>query len=279
MQFEITTMNSNRDNKLKPLFRNEYSTIRPSGIRECLRTEDIPADNRSRTRVLETINSYYGYLNSAEEDHADPAIPGCFAVRLAHSLINAIAGKRCDLTAQGRFKNGFFRYCVQMAHESGLAEEIDDDELLIIYIKQCLHLLKASGIVRRVKGLATITETTLSSRTLFYRLFNAFWDRVNWEDIFPSDAGSARELKTCRSLLKDLVLRHYGAVSVNDIANEFFDMTGFSARNDLLATSFLDFYFFTWLSHFGIVRYSRGREFQPVRITVTEAGRACLGPI
>ena len=114
---------------------------------------------------------------------------------------------------------------------------------------------------------------------MFYRLFNAFWNLVRWEDIFPSDPESARELKITRNILKDLVLRHYGAVSLNDIANEFFDMTGFSTPNDLLVISFLDFYFFTWLRHFGMIRYSNGTEIAPVRITVTDTGRTFLGPI
>ena len=142
-------MTINHDNKSKLPLYDEYSPIRPGNIRKCFRSEDIPADNRTHAQVLETINRYYGYLSDAEEHHPGVDMSGCFAVRLAFFIIEIISGKRCALTAKGRFRKGFFEYCMQKAIESGLADEIGDDELLIIYIKQCLHFLTVSGIVQR----------------------------------------------------------------------------------------------------------------------------------
>jgi hypothetical protein len=273
------TMTINYDNKSKQPLLDEYSIIRSKNIRKCLRNEDHPADYRERVKVLESINRYYGYLRDAENNSPGIDIHGCFAVRLAFFLIDVVSAKKNRLTAQGHFRKNFYRDCMKQAAESGLADEIKDDGLLIIYIKQCLHLLTVSGILRRKGTAAVLDRSAISRGTLFHRLFNAFWDLARWEDIFPSDTESARELKISRHILKDMVLRHHGAVSLNRVANDFFDMTGFSAPNDLLSISFLDFYFFTWLRHFGMIRYSNGPEYAPVRITVTNAGRMYLSSI
>lgn len=272
-------MTINRDNKSKLQILDEYSSIQPAGIKKCLRGEDVPADNRAAAQILKTINSYYGYLNNAQENPPSVAVDGCFAVRLAFLLVDAVSSGKCPLTAQGRFKKSFYTRCMQKAHESGLADEIGDDGLLIIYIKQCLNLLTVGGILRKKGAAASVAGAALSSRAMFHRLFSSFWDLASWEDIFPSDPESARDLKTSRHVLKDLALRHYGAVRMNDIANDFFDMTGFSVRNNLMAISFIDFYFFTWLRHFGMIRYSTGPELAPVSITVTDAGRTFLSSI
>lgn len=272
-------MTINRDKKTKLPLLEEYSTIRPGNIKKCLRNEDIPSENRARVQVLETINRFYGYLSDTEENRPGIDMSGCFAVRMAFLVIDVISGKRCALTATGRFRKGFFEYCLHKANKAGLSEEIGDDELLVIYFKQCLHLLTVSGIVRREGDRAAVSCASISPRAMFHRLFNSFWNLVRWEEIFASDPESARELKIGRNILKDLVLRHHGAVSLSSIANEFFDLTGFSAPNDLLAVSFLDFYFFTWLRHFSMIRYSNGPEHAPVRITVTDAGRTILSAI
>ena len=191
-------------------------------------------------------------------------------------LIVAIAGCDIPLRKSGAFDKSFYQFCIESSAASELAEEIGDPELLIIYIKQCLHLLKASGIVGRNGSRATVDTSARAHRTLYFRLFNAFWNGCPWEDLFPSDAPSARALNESRNILKDLVVRHNSAVRLDSIANEFFDMTGFCNKNDLFMISFLDFYFFTWLKHFGMIRYAAGQETAPVHISVTGTGKKIL---
>ena len=58
--------------------------------------------------------------------------------------------------------------------------------------------------------------------------------------------------------------------------NYFFQKTGLGRLNDNYAISFIDFYFFTWLSHFGIVNYIEGDETDPVVIELTSHGKLFL---
>jgi hypothetical protein len=262
----------------KPL-HGGYSIIHSRNSESSLKRNDVPLNNSTSTAFLESINRYYDYLDYSEENSANPNMNQCFAVRLAFFLIDAISNKKFMLDSQGCFRKNFYHYILEKASASELAEEIGDTDLMIIYIKQCLRILKASGILRQVKTCADINQATVSNKTIYSKLFNAFWNDVPWEDIFPSDTESARELKISKNILKDLILRHYGRISLQSVTNEFFDMTGFSAQNDLLKISFLDFYFFTWLKHFGMIRYFNEPDYAPVRIAVTDKGRIFLNSI
>jgi len=254
----------------------EYA-IDPSGPgSRCLQNLDIPATSPTSVTSLESISRFYGFLGTEKGDRSDVEIHGCFALRLALFLIETISGTTVTLTRTGAFGRNFYRHCIESAAAAELAEEIGDPELLVIYIKQCLHILKASGIVKQTGSRATVDGTAASHRALYFRLFNAFWNLCSWEDIFPSDAPSARALGESKNILKDLLVRHEGAVRLDNVANEFFDMTGFCNKNDLFMISFLDFYFFTWLNHFGMIRYSAGHETAPVHVTVTGAGKKIL---
>ncbi len=255
---------------------SEYSTI-PSGIgTKCLQNYENPYGTVSSKVSLDSISRFYGFLGNEEGNTSDVDINSCFATRLAFFLIETISGSTVTLNGCGSFENNFYNYCIESAAAADLAEEIGDPELLMIYIRQCLHLLKASGIVGRTGSRATVDVSATSRRTVYFRLFNAFWYRCRWEDIFPSDTESARALNESKNILKDLLVRHEGAVRLDCVANEFFDMTGFCNKNDLFMISFLDFYFFTWLKHFGMIRYSAGQETTPVRVTVTGTGKKIL---
>jgi hypothetical protein len=259
--------------------QSEYSIIHSRNSKRCLKRNDVP-DNHSTSRAfLESINRFYGYLNYSEENNTNLNMNQCFAVRLAFFLIEAVSKNKFMLDSHGCFKKNFYHFILQKASASDLSEEIGDSELLIIYVKQCLRLLKASGILREVKSCADINQAAVSSKTLYSKLFNAFWNDVPWEEIFPSDTESARELKVSKNILKDLILRHHGFISLQSVANEFFDLTGFGDQNDLFMISFIDFYFFTWLRHFGMIRYFNEPDHAPVRIAVTDKGRIFLNSI
>jgi hypothetical protein len=255
---------------------SEFSIVPSGNGTKCLQNYEIPSDAVSSKLSLESISRYHGFLAHEAGTTPDVDISGCFATRLALFLIETISTGAYTLTRKGSFGKNFFTYCIESAAAAGLADETGDPELLIIYIKQCLHLLRAGGIVGRNGSRATVDAAATSDRTVYFRLFNAFWNRCRWEDIFPSDTASARALNESKNILKDLLVRHEGAVRLDSVANEFFDLTGFCNKNDLFMISFLDFYFFTWLKHFGMIRYTAGQETTPVRISVTGTGKKIL---
>jgi len=254
---------------------DEYPPIHSKKSKSCLKNTGISPDSSSSDVHLESISRYYHYLGAAKND-ASPhkEMDDCFAVRLALFLIESISSRTFALDDDGCFGADFYRHCLKTGRD--LAGEINDPELLIIYIKQCLRMMDSCGILSRDGGFARISVPGTSTATIFHRLFNSFWNSTPWEDLFPSDTESARELNAVRGILRDLLLRRHGAVSIGTLANEFFEMTGFTCRNNLFMISFLDFYFFTWLKHFGMIRYSGGKDNEPVRIAITDRGRYSL---
>ncbi len=226
--------------------------------------------------VFESIQSYYHRLDGAGREDCQLSLNDCFAVRLALVIMTALSEGSLPETKSGSYGDAFYRHCLEKAAEEGLSDEIDDEEILLIGIKQCLIIMSAAGIIKNEEGRADIDRDGLNEKNIHQRLFNAFWNLAPWDEIFPSDPETARELCHEKSILKDLLARHAGAVSLDAVANEFFEMTGFTSPGDLEMISFLDFYFFAWLERFGLIRYIKGRLYDPVRIAVTGIGRNLL---
>ncbi len=67
-------------------------------------------------------------------------------------------------------------------------------------------------------------------------------------------------------------MRQKGKFRLDTVANEFLVATDIGKKNDLYLISFLDFYLFAWLSHFGIINYIAGNDCEPVIIELTEFG-------
>jgi hypothetical protein len=270
-------MKTNRSKK-----SNQTTTIVPSNInfkisRECFQNNKPDIASNRNIDALNTISRYYNFLGKSYDEIQDTEVNNCFAVRLALFLIDLISNSALPAARSGGLKKNFFRQCLEKAAEEHLFKEIDDQELLIIYIKQCLHLLQISGILKKSdKRAFIIDDVILSGKSLYYKLFKAFWVDAEWEVIFPSDIETARDLKINKNILKDLLLKNYGKTRLDKVANEFFDMTGFTSCNDLVMISFLDFYFFTWLKHFNLVLYYDDSLYAPVYISVTDSGRKIL---
>ncbi|OHD71618.1 MAG: hypothetical protein A2W19_15240 [Spirochaetes bacterium RBG_16_49_21] len=267
-----TTREKKSDQSIEIAQSNNNSTL----TRECFQNQKIQTDRFQSIVTVESISRYYNILGNSRENGTDIELNGCFAVRLALLLIDVISKGRFPVTKSGCFKKKFYNQCMNKASEDQLLDTIDDHELFIIYTKQCLHLLRLSGILRQSGGYAMISDAGISGNSVYFRLFTAFWDKADWEIIFPSDVDSARELKINRNILKDLILKNYGKTRLDRVANEFFDMTGFACCNDLIMISFLDFYFFTWLKHFNMILYTDGTAHAPVCIAVTDVGRKIL---
>jgi hypothetical protein len=195
------------------------------------------------------------------------------AVKLARFLINIISNNIFPLNKDGRFNDSFYRHCQEAFSSDPLTDEITDCTLADIYMRQIVSMLRASSIIYNDNGIMRVQETELSMPQLYTRLFSAFWNDLEWDEIFPSEPLLAKDLKRNRYFLIDITLKHDGKISVEKVANEFFELTGFSRQGDLFSISFLDFYFFTWLNHFDIIRYCESAADVPVQFEVTEKGR------
>jgi hypothetical protein len=200
----------------------------------------------------------------------------CFAVKVCSFLIEKFQKTAVSCTRDYRFDSDFYSYCIRELKEKEVGAEYSDTEILEIYLKQALIMLRQSGVLVSERGKARITDRIFSGSSLFMLVFSSFWNIVKWEDIFPSNEHAARDLKKDRYILIDILLKHRGSFTIEDASNAFFDLTGFSRINDLQMISFLDFYFFTWMKHFGLLLYEENEMQDSVKVCLTEQGRKFL---
>jgi len=222
---------------------------------------------------FETINNYYRILRNKSSLSQRLDYAQCFAVRLADLVLSMVEKGTFALTKGNRFRNNFFSACVKNIKRTSLYQEVNDDELIVIYVKQLIHVLRLCGLIENLDGIAHVNRVYSSEEDLFNKIFNAFWNDSDWADIFPSSPDAARELKRNRTILTDVMLRSDSGTKLEAIANEFFELTAFSTRNNLFMISFLDFYFFTWLKHFGLIMYTDNANNNSIYIKVTGNGR------
>lgn len=207
-----------------------------------------------------------------DDDPFQINLPDCFASRLCGFLIEQIQNTRFTMGTDNRLCPEFYEFCTQKITSTEMYAETTDLDLLTIYIKQAVIILKKARLLINRNGCAAISEKEYYKGNLYVHLLTSFWNKVKWEDIFPSIPEAARELKRSRTILVDLCTKRIGYFPLSSVANEFFELTGFGNSNDFYLISFLDFYFFTWLKHFGIIRYIDERNSRQVKIAVTEPG-------
>lgn len=181
-------------------------------------------------------------------------IKECVAVKIARHIISALCTHTSVVNSDGSFSNTFYVHCLARMKKKNVVPQIDDRELLEIYLKQMGHVVRKTSLAGHNAGLRKFNGDITAEYT---ELFLSFWERVSWEDIFPSNPAASRELSQCKTILIDLIAAQKGKFSIRSLANEFFSLTGFSEPGNIFMISFLDFYFFTWLSHFGILTYCR----------------------
>jgi hypothetical protein len=173
-------------------------------------------------------------------------------------------------------EENFIHSCIDCIEESGILKHIDDIELLIIYIDQLRAVLKESGITESDESHAKSYQCRNSYSSRYVILFSAFWNKIKWEDIFLSMPEFAAKLQANKEAMIGIILKKKGQFRLDTAANEFLSSTGLGRENDLYLISFLDFYFFTWLSHFGLINYLEGSDNEPVMVEVTRPGRKLL---
>jgi hypothetical protein len=137
-----------------------------------------------------------------------------------------------------------------------------------------MNILKKGQLVLIQDGEVDVSDDSLTG--IYFRLLDAFWNRVDWKDIFPSDPESAEELWHNRFILRDLLTRQLESGNLVEIANEFFEITGFASRGDVFQISFLDFYLITWLRHFNILSMNEDSGDDAVYLSCTDFGQRIL---
>ncbi|MFC1670349.1 hypothetical protein ACFL20_08135 [Spirochaetota bacterium] len=232
-----------------------------------------------QTNKFEVIKDYYSFLNAKKNNNEELNTKSCFAVRLTRFLLEYIKNSRIKLLSDCGFEEDFYKQCISELLDSDLLEEVKDENLMLIYMKQVMNMLRAGKLISDNKGYAVVSEENISNFSLFNRLLHCFWNEVRWEDIFPSDPEAAKELNWNRNVFKDIILKINCKIEFNKIANDFFELTGFGQKNDLFLISFLDFYLLTWLRHFGIIKYFNNSHDLPVCIELTNEGRTLLSQI
>ena len=230
----------------------------------------------TRFDSFKAATNYYHTLSFAEKDYSNSEMFDCPALRLCRFLLAEI---RSECPMQGRdcyLSESFYLKCARRIRETDLSKDMPDWDTLLIHLKQMANILQAGSVLHVRNGMITVRDGAESGTDLYHLLLTTLWDRVPWEHIFPSDPLAARNMQRNRSVMRDILLGWHHCVPVESVANEFFCRTGLSVKNDLFHISFLDFYLFSWLRNFDIIKYLPSVESAPVAIEITERGRKIL---
>lgn len=232
------------------------------------------------------INSNLSLFNAATKFYS--AIPGdiysnpmelmnCFAITLARTVINRAIIKKNKADENFMFPDEFYSDCADDLTTQ--SSSVQDRELLIIYLKQSVHILEKSGIITKGNDNSIHIVEELNIVSLYRKIFDSFWNRLDWKAIFPSSPEAADSLYENKESFIALLSGYYESVNIEVLANDFFDLSGICPRDDYFMISFIDFYLLTWLKHFGILEYCSSKDEEIVFVSLTESGRSLLKSI
>jgi len=232
--------------------------------------------SQRRLGRLHSVANYYNTLSLSGYDTVDGESADCLALRLCRVLLTEIKTRRPLRGRDCFLSESFYRHCAGVVLRADIGKEIGDAEILVIHLKQLINILRAGSVLRVEGGRVAVAVEEEPSDNLYRHLLTTLWNHVPWERIFPSAPKTARKMQRNRFVMRDILLRGKRGVPVEHVANEFFCLTGVADENDLFHISFLDFYLFSWLRNFDIIRYLPSRGSEPVTIMTTERGRRIL---
>jgi hypothetical protein len=230
-------------------------------------------DKEFNHSALNVFNSIYRFHSSLYNNELFNfmKIKDCYALTLANAISNKLSSG--NVTADKN--NGLSEIFYNEIAETLICEN-DDKELCIINLKQTANIMKSGKIILFKDNIASISENFQNRESLFCRLLEAFWNETEWSEIFPSSPKDASRLYEKRDVFAELLLGFYTEVSVEDISNDFFEMTDIAEKNDYFMISFLDFYLITWLNYFGIIDYTDKKNSKIVYISLEDYGREII---
>lgn len=260
------------ENRFFPISKAEKESlfdevVQKSYIHAWMLSDTMPRKKTKR----DTIDLSIGKAKIIENQ-----VKGSFIFRLAELLTGIINSNSFIISRGHRFGDEFFSHCLDNSLNTELYREIDDIELFTIYLKQFVIILRHSSLLRKTNGIARVASDTAHFQDIYLSLFYSFWIKVKWQDIFPSIPDAARELKRNRGVLVDIILNAGSEFSIADTSREIIDLIGLGNRGNLILVSFIDFYFFTWMAHFGIVQFMNGKGNELVNAKITAHGKKFL---
>ena len=221
---------------------------------------------------FESINRYYSTLHNTDSTFSIP-VNDCFALQLAEVITEKITTERILINRDKSFNAAFYD---QLADSIKNTSQVNDSELLVIYFKQMVNIMRAADLISDRNGQAFITEIFTGREKLFPVLLRSFWNDCDWRIIFPSSPEAAEKIHDNREAFLELLMGAITEISVEEIAADFFSATGICETNDYFMISFVDFYLLTWLKHFGIIEYEIKGDHDIVLVTVNDYGRKVL---
>ena len=190
--------------------------------------------------------------------------------RLFSVIIDQLSRRECLCDSENCCGDEFYAACVAAyLHRHG---DIEDRELLTIFFKQMMILLRHCGVVTVSGGSASVVRTGLAVETLYLEIFSAFWSGVSWDRLFPSMTSLASMMQKDRYVLVELIGARNGVFTVEEIACDYSDIMGLPLDDVMLYVSFFDFSFFTWMSLLGIIEYNN--DSTHVQASMTDWGRS-----
>ncbi len=220
------------------------------------------------------IQTYYTGLTPLFRREELIPIKESFATVMARVLLDGITELHPTADNEGTLPDAFYKKCIRDERLEERRHASWDDEILTIFAKQMINILKKGQMVLVKNGEVDVSDDSVTG--IYFRLIDAFWNRVDWKVIFPSDPGSADELWHCRYIIRDLLSRQSGRGNLVEITNEFFEITGFASSGDVFQISFIDFYLITWLRHFNVLSMNDDSGDDTVYLTCTDFGQRIL---
>jgi len=230
-------------------------------------------DKKFNNSALDVFNSIYRFHSSLynNESFSFMEIKDCYALTLANAISNKLLSEEIVTGKENSLPESFYNETAET-----IISETGDKELCIINLKQMANIMKRGKIILFKENIASICENFQNRESLYCRLLESFWNETEWTEIFPSSPKNASKLYEKRDVFAELLLGFYTEVSVEDISNDFFEITGIAEKNDFFMISFLDFYLITWLNFFGIINYTDKNDKEIVYISIEDYGREII---
>ncbi len=233
-------------------------------------------DEKFCNSALSTFNSIYKFHSSLQSNELfkPMKIKDCYTLTLANAIIEKLKSEKIIAGKGNSLPESFYDEIAET-----LLTENSDKELIIIFLKQMSNIMKRGGLILFNEKTATASESFQDRESLYLRLLESFWNETEWSEIFPSSPEAADKLHEKRNIFAELIQGFYTEVSVEDLANDFFEMTDIAERNDYFMISFLDFYLIAWLKNFGIIDYSSRNNTEIIYLSILDYGREILRKI
>jgi len=237
------------------------------------RVKEQNDDKKFCNSALSTFNSIYKFHSSLQSNELFKSmkIKDCYTLTLANAIIDKLSSEKIIAGKGNSLPEKFYDEVSET-----LLQEDGDKELIVINLKQLANIMKRGGLIVFKDKAAVVSEGFQNRDSLYFRLLQSFWNETEWSDIFPSSPEAAVKLHENRNIFAELIQGFYTEVSVEDISNDFFEMTDIAERNDYFMISFLDFYLIAWLRNFGIIDYSSRTNTEIIYLSIQDYGREIL---